>query len=105
MEKKHQDILVVLILWVFTAVFFLLQVSSIWQTAIVVIIYTLMAGISLIVLLFLKSDDAYYQNLTGTYLLVHDNCDGCNVRGKLGLRELFSCSRSALNNHTRAQPA
>ena len=69
MEKKHQDILVVLILWVFTAVFFLLQVSSIWQTAIVVIIYTIMAGISLIVLLFLKSDDAYYENLTGTYLL------------------------------------
>jgi len=69
MEKKHQDILIVLILWVFTAVFFLLQVSSIWQTAIIVIIYTIMAGISLIVLLFLKSDDAYYENLTGTYLL------------------------------------
>jgi membrane protease YdiL (CAAX protease family) len=69
MEKKHQDILVVLILWLFTSVFFLLQVSSIWQTAVVVIIYTLMAGSSLIVLLFLKSDAAYYENLTGTYLL------------------------------------
>ncbi len=69
MEKKQQDITIVLILWVFTAVFFLLQVSSIWQTAVVVIIYTLMAGISLIVLLFLKSDDGYYRNLTGTYLL------------------------------------
>ena len=69
MEKKQQDITIILILWVFTAVFFMLQVSGIWQTAIVVIIYTLMAGISLIVLLFLKSDDGYYQNLTGTYLL------------------------------------
>jgi hypothetical protein len=77
-SKKTSDLLIVLTLTAFTVTFFLLQVSGSWtaitlannvQSAVIVIVYCIIAVFSLVVLLFSNAGKTYYQNLKPVYLV------------------------------------
>lgn len=70
MAAEKKDLLLFLVVWAFTATFFLVQTSSNMSLFLVTITFVAIAAISLLVLLNLKSDDVYYQNMAPKSLIL-----------------------------------
>ena len=75
---RKSEIGLVLVLFLFTITYFLLEVSAQWNTinllnqvqqAIVQIVFCIIGAISLIILLFSKSGDSYYEPLKSQHLV------------------------------------
>jgi hypothetical protein len=70
LNQKHSSLAIFFILWLPTVVFYLLQTSGIIGDWIQTAFYIIVSVASLVVLLVIKSDEPYYENLNPLYLIL-----------------------------------